>query len=155
LQQFGVATERYLGNLRDNRTMDKKDVRWIQRFSNYVKALRQLESAVNEARSRKLTNLEKQGVIQAFEFTHESAWNVMKDYFKYQENSSIYGSRDATREAFSNGLIHNGDVWMNMIASRNKTSHTYNEETVEEIFSAIVTEYITAFIEVKKNNGRP
>jgi hypothetical protein len=44
-----------------------------------------------------LNELEEQGLIQAFEFTW--AWNVMKDYFEYQGNTTITGSRDATREA--------------------------------------------------------
>ena len=127
-----------------------KDIRWQQRLTNYSKALRQLEKAVNEARDRKLSELEKQGLIQAFEFTHELAWNVMKDYFRYQGNTSVHGSRDATREAFSNGLIDDGDTWMEMILSRNETSHTYNEGTVEEIFSLIVEKYYKAFVDFER-----
>jgi nucleotidyltransferase substrate binding protein (TIGR01987 family) len=127
-----------------------KDIRWQQRLTNYSKALRQLEKAVNEARDGRLSELEKQGLIQAFEFTHELAWNVMKDYFRYQGNTSVHGSRDATREAFSNGLINNGDTWMEMILSRNETSHTYNEGTVEEIFSLIVEKYYKAFVDFER-----
>ena len=56
------------------------------------------------AGERPLSDLEKQGLIQAFEFTHELAWNVMKDYFAFQGNSSITGSRDAVRESFASGL---------------------------------------------------
>jgi len=127
-----------------------KDIRWQQRLNNYSKALRQLEKAVNEARDRKLSELEKLGLIHTFGFTHELAWNVMKDYFRYQGNTSVHGSRDATREAFSNGLIDDGDTWMEMILSRNETSHTYNEETVEEIFSLIVNKYYNAFIDFER-----
>ena len=125
----------------------QRDIRWQQRLTNYSKALRQLEKAVNEARDRELSELEKLGLIHTFEFTHELAWNVMKDNFRYQGNTSVHGSRDATREAFSNGLINDGDTWMEMILSRNETSHTYNEETVEEIFSLIVEKYYKAFID--------
>jgi len=125
----------------------QRGIRWQQRLTNYSKALRQLEKAVNEARDRELSDLEKLGLIHIFEFTHELAWNVMKDYFRYQGNTSVHGSRDATREAFSNGLINDGDTWMEMILSRNETSHTYNEETVEEIFSLIVEKYYKAFID--------
>jgi len=56
----------------------------------------------------------KQGLIKSFEFTHELAWNVIKDFFFYQGNSSIMGSRDASREAFSKGLIDDGSTWMKM-----------------------------------------
>ncbi len=127
--------------------MEDKDIRWIQRLNSYSKALLQLEKAVNLAKERGLTDLEKQGLIQAFEFTHELAWNVMKDYFAYQGNYEIHGSRDASREAFNKGLIENGDVWMEMIISRNKTSHTYNEEVAEEIVANILNKYISAFVE--------
>lgn len=85
--------------------MVEKDIRWIQRLANYETALSQLLSAVELAQTRPLTELEKQGLIQAFEFTHELAWNVMRDYFLYQGNTSITGSRDAIRESFSRGLV--------------------------------------------------
>lgn len=73
----------------------------------------------------------------------------MKDYFEYQGNASITGSRDATREAFQNGLVSKGDVWMEMIKTRNKTSHTYNKKIADEIVEKILSEYIAAFGEFK------
>src|ERR1700730_3947126 len=103
---------------------NKKDIRWEQRFSNYRRALPKLTSAIELDLSR-LSELEQEGLVQRFEYTHELAWNVMKDYFTYQGNNQITGSRDATREAFQNGLIDNGEVWMEMIGSRKKTIHMY------------------------------
>ena len=126
------------------------DIRWHQRFSNFKKALKQLEKAIRLSEQRELSELEKQGLIQAFEFTHELAWNVMKDFFEYQGNTSISGSRDAAREAFNKGLIENGEAWMDMIKSRNKSSHTYNEEIAEEISDAIYKEYYPVFVELQK-----
>jgi len=125
--------------------MNREDIRWQQRLANYNRALYQLESAVQLARERALSDLEKQGLIQAFEFTHELAWNVMKDYFVYQGQNLITGSRDAIRAAFNNGLIDDGEAWMNTIKSRNKTSHTYNEETAEEITVEIIHSYLDLF----------
>ena len=122
-----------------------KDIRWHQRFSNYNKALAQLEKAVRLSKERELSDLEQQGIIQAFEYTHELAWNTMKDYFEYQGDSSIKGSRDATRAAFKAEIITNGEDWMDMIRSRNKTSHTYNQETADEIYEAIVDHYFEVF----------
>jgi len=84
-------------------------------------------------------------LIQCFEYTHELAWNVMKDYAEYQGNSDITGSRDAIREAFKMKLISDGKVWMNMIENRNRTSHTYNEETATEIYRLIIEDYDNAF----------
>ncbi len=92
----------------------------------------------------------KQGLIQAFEFTHELAWNTLKDYFTYQGNTAITGSRDATREAFKFNLIQDGEGWMEMIQSRNQTSHTYNLQIANEIESKICQQYCLLFNELLK-----
>jgi len=125
--------------------MDELDIRWQQRLANYNKALEQLSNAVVTSQQRPLSDLEKQGLIQAFEFTHELAWNVMKDYFAYQGNPGITGSRDAAREAFQKGLIEDGEGWMEMIRSRNQTSHTYQQKIADEIAGHIVARYFPLF----------
>ena len=130
--------------------MKTQDIRWKQRFANYLKALQQLENAAELSRLRPLTELEQQGLIQEFEMVHELAWNVIKDFFEYQGNSSIMGSRDATREAFKRNLITDGDGWMEMIVSRNKSTHTYNEETAAEIARKVLTVYVGLFRELRK-----
>ncbi len=123
-------------------TKNKQDIRWEQRFSNYLKALSQLEKYVEK---EKLSDMERQGLIKAFEFTYELAWNTLKDYLEYQGIMELTGSRDAIRQSFKNELIADGNGWMNMLESRNKTSHTYNEETAEEIANAILTLYYNLF----------
>lgn len=125
--------------------MGHQDIRWHQRLSNYNRALTQLNKASEITKGRPLTKLEEQGLIQSFEFTHELAWNVMKDFFFYQGNAEIRGSRDATREAFKFGLISNGEIWMDMILSRNKTPHTYDEETAGKIVESILKDYVPLF----------
>ena len=121
------------------------DIRWQQRLGNFQKALQQLDSAVALSRRRELSDLEKQGLIKAFEFTHELAWNVMRDFFIYQGNTSITGSRDATREAFQKELIADGEGWMEMIRSRNLTSHTYNQAVADEIVAKVTGLYHSLF----------
>lgn len=128
----------------------KNDIRWIQRLQNYEYAFAQLKSAVEESQKRELSELEKQGIIQAFEYTHELAWNVLKDYFTDQGNTLITGSKDATREAFNKGLIVNGSIWMEMIKSRNLTSHTYNKSVSEKIYKQITTQYFVEFVNFKQ-----
>ena len=139
--------------------MEKQDIRWEQRFSNYKKALQKLSEAVEFINLNAnggnnsddvLVKIIKEGLIQRFEYTHELAWNVMKDYAFYQGNTNIAGSRDATREAFQMNLIHNGEIWMDMIGSRNKTSHTYDEFTADEIYTKILHEYYTEFLAFEK-----
>lgn len=123
--------------------MSEQDVRWLQRLSNYRSALAQLKKFIDKG---ELNELEQQGLIKAFEFTHELAWNVLKDYFEYQGNSGINGSRDATREAFQINLISDGETWMSMIKSRNQSAHTYNKDTADEIAALVVARYFDLFV---------
>lgn len=139
--------------------MEKQDIRWQQRFSNYKKALQKLSEAVEFVKHNVdmhgnlnpvLDEIIKEGLIQRFEYTHELGWNVMKDYIVYQGNTNISGSRDATREAFQMNLIQNGEIWMDMIGSRNKTSHTYDESTADEIYLKILNDYYPEFVAFEK-----
>ena len=92
-----------------------------------------------------MSRLEKQGVIQGFEYTHELAWNLLKDYLEYQGIVGLIGSRDSTREAFKRGLINDGEIWMEMIKSRNLSSHAYDREIAEQIFTAIRSRFFDEF----------
>jgi nucleotidyltransferase substrate binding protein (TIGR01987 family) len=121
------------------------DIRWRQRFQSFRKAFAQLSAAADLAKQRKLSELEQQGLIQAFEFTHELAWNILKDFLESRGATNLYGSKDATRDAFARGLIGNGDEWMAMIQGRNRSSHTYNQKTADELSSAILTGFIPEF----------
>lgn len=125
--------------------MTNPDIRWQQRYSNLIRALAQLSDANELSKQRPLTRLEKQGLIQAFEFTYELAWNTLKDYLTFQGIADLIGSRDTTREAFARHLIVDGDGWMMMLADRNRTSHTYNEATAEDIVEHIHTRYVDLF----------
>jgi nucleotidyltransferase substrate binding protein (TIGR01987 family) len=125
--------------------MQNQDIRWIQRLASFSKAFNQLEDAVSLSKERQLSKLEEQGVIQAFEYTHELAWKTLKDFLEERGNDALYGSKDVTRAAFKLGLIDNGDVWMDMIKSRNQTSHTYNEDIAVEIVNAVVSNYFKNF----------
>ena len=122
------------------------DIRWHQRLSNFDLALNQLSEAVTLNKERPLSKLEEQGLIQAFEYNYELAWNVIKDFYESQAEIGIQGSRDAIRLAFKRGLIENGNLWMEMIKSRMLTSHTYNRETAVKIVSQVINEYYDALI---------
>jgi nucleotidyltransferase substrate binding protein (TIGR01987 family) len=129
--------------------MSSPDVRWIQRFDNFERALATLGRAVDLSAQRELSELEKQGLIQGFEFTHELAWNVLKDYLEEQGFVGIIGSKNATREAFKNNLLVDGQAWMDMIKARNQTSHTYKTEIAEEIAKDILTRFFPAFAQMQ------
>jgi nucleotidyltransferase substrate binding protein, HI0074 family len=121
------------------------DVRWHQRLQSFGQAFDRLSDGARLAGERELSPLEKQGLIQAFECTHELACNVLKDYLESQ--GSLRGGRvqGGHAEAFKNILISEGEVWMDMIKSRNQTTHTYNEKTANEITEAILTRYCAQF----------
>lgn len=121
--------------------MNNLDVRWQQRLYNFGSALRQLDDAVELMQQRDLSKLEKQGVIHGFECCYELGWNTLKDFLVWQGIDGIVGSRDTIREAFSKGLIEDGHAWMHMLTDRNRTSHTYNEETAEAILTNIRMKY--------------
>ena len=130
---------------------DPKDIRWVQRFDNFKRAFARLTEAVVLAKQRKLSELEEQGLIQAFEFTHEMAWNVLKDYLEEQRFRDVIGSKGATREAFKNGLIEDGETWMEMIKARNLTSHTYNQDVADGIVRDTLAKFYPALAAMEQH----
>lgn len=115
-------------------------MRWKQRLENFKNAHEKLESA---ASIQNPSDLEKEGTIQRFKFTHELAWKVLKDYLEFEGVTGIVGSRSAVREAFNAGIISNGQIWMNMIESRNRTVHTYQKKILIDEYNKIVNIYVT------------
>lgn len=126
--------------------MKNEDIRWQQRLENFNRIMLHLEEAL---KIKQPNLIQKAGIIHFFEIGFELAWNVMKDFLENAGNTNIFGPKDAIREAFAKGLITNGDVWMDMIKSCNKTSHTYNEETADDIFMKIIQEYYQEFKQFK------
>lgn len=122
------------------------DIRWQQRFANYQKALAQLETFFKPPA---LNDREQQGLIKAFEYTFELAWNTLRDLLRSQGNNELLGSRDTLREAFRLGLLSDGETWMLMIQDRNLTSHTYNRSTADEIATNISQRYLGCFRELR------
>jgi nucleotidyltransferase substrate binding protein (TIGR01987 family) len=122
---------------------ESKDIRWLQRFANYSKALNQLAKFIAKSQ---LNELEEQGLIKSFEYTYELAWNTLKDFYEDQGETGIQGSKDAVRLAFKRGLILEGEAWMEMIENRKLTVHTYNESTAIEISNLIKKKYYGLFL---------
>ncbi|MEL6602609.1 MAG: nucleotidyltransferase substrate binding protein [Cyanobacteria bacterium J06614_10] len=122
--------------------MSNSDIRWQQRLNSYQRALNQLTKFIEKGT---LSELEEQGFIKSFEYTYELAWKLLKDYLDFQGEQSIYGSRDAIRLAFNRNLITNGDIWMDMIKSRNLTIHAYNLDTAKAVADDITHHYFSLF----------
>jgi hypothetical protein len=110
--------------------MVNPDVRWLQRLDSSTKALSALTRGVHVTHQRQLSELEEQGLIQAFGFTNEQSLLLLKDFLADQGVNGISGSWDTVRES--------------MIGSRNITSHTDNPELAHEIAGMIVRHYAPA-----------
>lgn len=121
--------------------MEQNDVRWEQRFSNFRKALSKLREVAEQKTVESLSELEKEGMIQRFEYTYELAWKTLQDLLRYKGYLDIAGPNPVLEQAFQDGYITNGQAWMQMKKARELTSHTYNSETAEEIAGNIAESY--------------
>jgi nucleotidyltransferase substrate binding protein (TIGR01987 family) len=128
----------------------ESDIRWIQRFGSFKKALAALERSVAVAQSRSLNEMEELGLIQGFEFTFELSWKLLKDYLESKGFKDFHGSKDTFKLAFQEGLISDGELWMEMIDSRNRSSHTYDANIARQIISAVISKYFSKFKELSE-----
>lgn len=130
-----------------------QDSRWQQRFVNFKKALRQLNRFIERG---ELNEFEEQGLIKAFEYTYELAWKTLQDFLQDKGYQGVVGPKPVIEQAFLDGYI-DGLAWARMHKSRNLTSHTYNEETANEITEDIRATYVgllNDLAERLENNGQ-
>jgi nucleotidyltransferase substrate binding protein (TIGR01987 family) len=126
--------------------MENKDIRWKQRYQNFKEALSFLSEA---AAKPQFSELEKAGVVQSFEFTFELAWKTMKDFLNEKGLNEVY-PKEVIKSAFQTGLITNGEVWLDMLSSRNLMSHTYHHEDSEYVFHEIIAAYVVHLNELSR-----
>jgi nucleotidyltransferase substrate binding protein (TIGR01987 family) len=136
----------------EQQIMDE-DIRWKQRFDNYQRALSHLSAAVDYADNEETNDLIQLGIVKAFELSFELAWNVMKDFLLMKGINGIIGSKDSVRFAFKEGLIANGQLWMNMIDDRNRATHIYDETLAETIVQKIIDYYYAELTSFEKKMG--
>ena len=120
------------------------DIRWKQRFQNFDRAYVLLRDALDRG-PEALSLLEKEGVIQRFEYTFELAWKTLKDYL--EEGGLVISPvtpRQVIKEAFAAKVIADGQVWINMLDIRNLLSHTYDGSVFEQAVTAIAQNYLPA-----------
>ena len=127
----------------------EEDIRWQQRFSNFNKAFLKLSQAVTQAKEEKLSELETEGLIQRFEYTYELAWKTLQDYIKDIGISDVNGPSKVLQEALKMELITNSTGWGQLKKSREKTSHTYDPETAEEIKELILSLFFKLFSDLQ------
>lgn len=122
---------------------EREKPRWQYRFDNFKRAYVLLREAIEETGERSLSQLEKEGIIQRFEYTIELAWKTMKDYLESQNVVlEQVTPRSVVKEAFAAKLIADGQTWMDALDARNKMSHTYDFKKFEEVIEAIQKRYL-------------
>jgi len=122
------------------------DIRWKQRFQYYDKAYTLLREAMEKHSFQALSDLEQEGLIQRFEYSYELAWKTMKDYL--EENGIVITPvtpRTVVKEAYTAGLIEDGQVWIDMMLHRNLLAHTYDFSKFKEVLEAVACRYLAAF----------
>jgi nucleotidyltransferase substrate binding protein (TIGR01987 family) len=128
---------------------EQEKPRWHYRFDNFKRAYVLLREGIEAKQDHDLSQLEKEGVIQRFEYTIELAWKTMKDYLESQ--NVVFDQitpRSVIKEAFAAKIIQNGQVWMNALDARNKMSHTYDFKKFEEVILDIEADYLHAVEEL-------
>lgn len=121
---------------------NNKDIRWLQRYDSFKKALSRLTSVTESDRTASdLTDLEKGGLIQWFEFTYELAWKVMQDLLVSKGYEFVKGPNGTLQMALQDGLIEDQDGWRAMAKARTLSSHTYDEDEADGIVESIYAEY--------------
>jgi len=125
--------------------MEKME-RWKERLKSYSKALFQLESAL---RQKQFSVLEKDGVIKRFEFTFELAWKTLQDKLYDEGYLTTKGPKPVIKQAFKNGMITDGQAWMDMLTDRNNSTHLYEESAAVSIFDRIQITYFKLLQELK------
>jgi nucleotidyltransferase substrate binding protein (TIGR01987 family) len=125
--------------------MEKME-RWKERLKSYSKALFQLESALQQ---KQFSVLEKDGVIKRFEFTFELAWKTLQDKLYDEGYLTTKGPKPVIKQAFKNGMITDGQAWMDMLTDRNNSTHLYDESAAVSIFDRIQITYFKLLQELK------
>lgn len=118
--------------------------KFSEKFDKFISAVSRLEEAINDYETVKLASV-RDGVIQRFEFCTELAWKTVREYLSEQGYADINSPKAVMKTAFSDGLLNNEQGWLDILESRNITSHVYDEKTAEEIFKNIKNTYINLF----------
>ena len=128
----------------------EQDIRWIQRFSNYRKALSRLTEAIQLSKQRDLSDLEQQGLIQAFEFTYELAWKTLQDLLMEEKGfEKGPGPNVIIAMALDLGYIQGEDQWDEMKEARKRTAHAYDEQMADAIAEIITNKFHGMFIQLE------
>jgi len=123
------------------------DIRWIQRFENFSKAYTLLYTALADKEIKDFDDLQKEGLVQRFEYTFELLWKTLKDFL---DNENVYieiiSPKNVIKAAASSNLLErtgaDGEILLDMLEKRNLMSHTYDIAKFEETLIKLKTIYL-------------
>ena len=127
------------------------DIRWIQRYNNFHRACRKLLEVTEAGKFlADYSALEKEGLVQRFEYTFELAWKVLQDLLLYKGYEFVSGPNGTLKMAFEDGLITDHDGWRQMAKARNTLAHVYDEQDAQELIALIFNDYSNLLGELDK-----
>lgn len=128
-----------------------ENIRWKQRFQNFEKALTVFKDRCSDVedhpKGSKYYDAFQMALVQAFEILIELSWKVLKDYLENEGYTEVQTGKRAFRQAFQDGIIENGEVWLKALEIRNHTSHIYDVSLLEELNIFVVESFLP---EIKK-----
>lgn len=130
--------------------MNSEDIRWEQRFANFKQALAKLAEVIKGRDMETLSELEKEGLIQRFEYTYELAWKTLQDFLRSKGYVDVKGPNPVLTQAFQDGYISDEEGWRRLKKARELTAHTYNTDTAEEIVVAIFATYFNLLKQLER-----
>ncbi len=123
--------------------------RFLERLENYRKALKNINDVCDCIKENGLNNIYIMALVQAFEMSFELAWKVLKDYLEF-EGIKVDTPRETIKTAFLRNIVPDGDLWIEMLEARNKTSHTYREELALVVANEIIEKYLFLLNQLEK-----
>lgn len=121
----------------------------LMKCENFCRAVVRLQEAVAEYEKTPASTVLRDGVIQRFEFTFELAWKSLKEYMEDQGAArDMNFPKEVLKAAYAAGLIQNDGVWLDMLASRNITSHIYDDAQAAQVMSSIRDRYLAPLLEL-------
>ena len=116
-----------------------------ERWGDFQNALKRLDEVLKEDLTKSSAIID--GAIQRFEFTFELSWKLMRDVLVFK-GIAASSPRDTIKEAFQQGMIKDGNGWIQMLEDRNRSSHVYDEKIIRDIYNELKSVYYRLFVDL-------
>ena len=118
-----------------------------EKYDKLAKAVSRLQESIADFERYHMDSI-RDGVIQRFEFCAELAWKTLREYLIDQGYQNVNSPKAVMRLSYEDGIINNDASWVSLMNARNLTSHTYDEDTADEIYHLICQSYVVILNEL-------